>query len=216
MLLPESLAPISQSALESLGQSADLLKHWPESLLTQLDYVAGLSQFVVDVLNTDEHLLQVLPEMLQETSRHSAYRKRLAILLSDCHDEMSGHRVLRQFRNREMVYIAWRDFTGSWSLEESLEHLSQLAEAMIFETYQWQYKACCELWGTPCNAQGDAQPMLIIGMGKLGGGELNFSSDIDLIFTLTLTRITTKNTSHGIQFIAKQGEILLEFVVLSR
>lgn len=212
MLLPESLAPISQSALESIGQSADLLKHWPESLLTQLDYVAGLSQFVVDVLNTDEHLLQVLPEMLQETSRHSAYRKRLAILLSDCHDEMSGHRVLRQFRNREMVYIAWRDFTGSWSLEESLEHLSQLAEAMIFETYQWQYKACCELWGTPCNAQGDAQPMLIIGMGKLGGGELNFSSDIDLIFTYPENGETqgARRSIANAQFFTRLGQRIIK------
>ncbi|NIY83589.1 bifunctional [glutamate--ammonia ligase]-adenylyl-L-tyrosine phosphorylase/[glutamate--ammonia-ligase] adenylyltransferase [Vibrio hepatarius] len=212
MLLPESLAPISQSALESIRQSADALKHWPESLLTQLDYVAGLSQFVVDVLNTDEHLLQVLPEMLQETSRHSAYRKRLAILLSDCHDEMSGHRVLRQFRNREMVYIAWRDFTGTWSLEESLEHLSQLAEAMIFETYQWQYKACCELWGTPCNAQGDAQPMLIIGMGKLGGGELNFSSDIDLIFTYPENGETqgTRRSIANAQFFTRLGQRIIK------
>lgn len=212
MLLPESLAPISQSALESIRQPADALKHWPESLLTQLDYVAGLSQFVVDVLNTDEHLLQVLPEMLQETSRHSAYRKRLAILLSDCHDEMSGHRVLRQFRNREMVYIAWRDFTGTWSLEESLEHLSQLAEAMIFETYQWQYKACCELWGTPCNAQGDAQPMLIIGMGKLGGGELNFSSDIDLIFTYPENGETqgTRRSIANAQFFTRLGQRIIK------
>ncbi len=212
MLLPESLAPISQSALESIRQSEDALKHWPESLLTQLDYVAGLSHFVVDVLNTDEHLLQVLPEMLQETSRHSAYRKRLAILLSDCHDEMSGHRVLRQFRNREMVYIAWRDFTGSWSLEESLEHLSQLAEAMIFETYQWQYKACCELWGTPCNAQGDAQPMLIIGMGKLGGGELNFSSDIDLIFTYPENGETqgARRSIANAQFFTRLGQRIIK------
>ena len=212
MLLPESLAPISQSALESIRQSEDALKHWPESLLTQLDYVAGLSQFVVDVLNTDEHLLQVLPEMLQETSRHSAYRKRLAILLSDCHDEMSGHRVLRQFRNREMVYIAWRDFTGSWSLEESLEHLSQLAETMIFETYQWQYKACCELWGTPCNAQGDAQPMLIIGMGKLGGGELNFSSDIDLIFTYPENGETqgARRSIANAQFFTRLGQRIIK------
>ncbi len=212
MLLPESLALISQSALESIRQSEDALKHWPKSLLTQLDYVAGLSQFVVDVLNTDEHLLQVLPEMLQETSRHSAYRKRLAILLSDCHDEMSGHRVLRQFRNREMVYIAWRDFTGSWSLEESLEHLSQLAEAMIFETYQWQYKACCELWGTPCNAQGDAQPMLIIGMGKLGGGELNFSSDIDLIFTYPENGETqgARRSIANAQFFTRLGQRIIK------
>jgi glutamate-ammonia-ligase adenylyltransferase len=36
--------------------------------------------------------------------------------------------------------------------------------------------------GAPCNAEGQPQPLLILGMGKLGGGELNFSSDIDLIF----------------------------------
>lgn len=36
--------------------------------------------------------------------------------------------------------------------------------------------------GNPCNPQGVPQPLLILGMGKLGGGELNFSSDIDLIF----------------------------------
>lgn len=45
--------------------------------------------------------------------------------------------------------------------------------------------AVCRLlprMGNPCNPQGVPQPLLILGMGKLGGGELNFSSDIDLIF----------------------------------
>ncbi|MCG6282446.1 bifunctional glutamine synthetase adenylyltransferase/deadenyltransferase, partial [Vibrio diabolicus] len=124
-----------------------------------------------------------LPAMLASTQRSEHYRQHLNVLLSECQDETQGQRVLRQFRNREMVCIAWRDFLASWTLDESLEHLSQLAEALIFETYQWQYHICCQEWGTPCNAEGQAQPMLIIGMGKLGGGELNFSSDIDLIFT---------------------------------
>ena len=169
MQLPESLAPISHSALESIAQS-EVLSQWPAQRQEQLTYIAGLSQFVTEALQSDVSLLQALPAMLEDGSRHQEYRYRLSALLSDCDDEVRGHRVLRQFRNREMVYIAWRDFTASWTLEESLEHLSQLAEAMIFETYQWQYKACCEQWGTPTNAQGEAQPMLIIGMGKLGGG----------------------------------------------
>lgn len=121
--------------------------------------------------------------MLADVSRQESYRAQLAAQLAECRDEATGQRVLRQFRNREMVYIAWKDFSQSWSLQASLSHLSQLAEAMIFETYQWQYALCCQEWGTPTNAAGEAQPMLIIGMGKLGGGELNFSSDIDLIFT---------------------------------
>jgi glutamate-ammonia-ligase adenylyltransferase len=43
------------------------------------------------------------------------------------------------------------------------------------------YQLLCERYGTPRGAGGAAQPMLILGMGKLGGRELNFSSDIDLV-----------------------------------
>lgn len=163
-------------------------------------------------MKTDEHLLQAFPDMVEEQSRCHSYRERLAELLLGCSDEIQGHRVLRQFRNREMVYIAWRDFTGSWSLEESLEHISHLAEAMIFETYQWQYKACCELWGTPCNSEGEAQPMLIMGMGKLGGGELNFSSDIDLIFTYPENGETqgTRRSIANAQFFTRLGQRIIK------
>lgn len=211
MQLPQSLTSISNKALEHF-QHSDNLANWPAEYLKQLEYVVGLSQFIAESLHKDEQLLRDLPEMLSQTSRHQAYRERLAALLEPCGDEMQGQRVLRQFRNREMTYIAWRDFTASWTLEESLEHLSQLAEAMIFETYQWQYKACCELWGTPCNEQGEAQPMLIIGMGKLGGGELNFSSDIDLIFTYPENGETqgARRSLANAQFFTRLGQRIIK------
>ncbi|NOH64168.1 bifunctional [glutamate--ammonia ligase]-adenylyl-L-tyrosine phosphorylase/[glutamate--ammonia-ligase] adenylyltransferase [Vibrio sp. RE88] len=211
MQLPASLASVSQTALESLLQH-QAIQEWPESYRKELGYVAGLSQFIVDTLQQDEYLHQHLPEMLEAESRHEAYRQRLAELLAGCSDEMQGHRVLRQFRNREMTYIAWRDFIGNWELEQSLEHLSQLAEAMIFETYQWQYKACCELWGTPCNEAGEAQPMLVIGMGKLGGGELNFSSDIDLIFTYPENGETqgARRSIANAQFFTRLGQRIIK------
>ncbi|KJY76051.1 bifunctional glutamine-synthetase adenylyltransferase/deadenyltransferase [Vibrio coralliilyticus] len=211
MQLPASLASVSQTALESLLQH-QAIQEWPDSYREELNYVAGLSQFIVDTLQQDEYLHQHLPEMLEVESRHETYRQRLAELLAGCSDEMQGHRVLRQFRNREMTYIAWRDFIGNWKLEQSLEHLSQLAEAMIFETYQWQYKACCELWGTPCNDAGEAQPMLVIGMGKLGGGELNFSSDIDLIFTYPENGETqgARRSIANAQFFTRLGQRIIK------
>ncbi|MFN3018490.1 bifunctional [glutamate--ammonia ligase]-adenylyl-L-tyrosine phosphorylase/[glutamate--ammonia-ligase] adenylyltransferase [Vibrio coralliilyticus] len=211
MQLPASLASVSQTALESLLQH-QAIQEWPDSYREELSYVAGLSQFIVDTLQQDEYLHQHLPEMLEVESRHETYRQRLAELLAGCSDEMQGHRVLRQFRNREMTYIAWRDFIGNWELEQSLEHLSQLAEAMIFETYQWQYKACCELWGTPCNDAGEAQPMLVIGMGKLGGGELNFSSDIDLIFTYPENGETqgARRSIANAQFFTRLGQRIIK------
>lgn len=58
--------------------------------------------------------------------------------------------------------------------EETLQQLSVLAETLIVAARDWLYAACCKEWGTPCNAEGQPQPLLILGMGKLGGGELNF------------------------------------------
>lgn len=181
--LPEMLTSHSRYAIEDLYNQHPEIEQWSQELKQQLSRVISLSDFIADVVQKDSELVLQLPKMLSQTSRVDGYRYRLSDLLKLCVSESDGHRVLRQFRNREMVYIAWRDMIGNWPLEESLNHLSMLAEAMIVETYQWQYQICCQEWGTPTNAAGEAQPMLIIGMGKLGGGELNFSSDIDLIFT---------------------------------
>ncbi|EGR1753813.1 bifunctional [glutamate--ammonia ligase]-adenylyl-L-tyrosine phosphorylase/[glutamate--ammonia-ligase] adenylyltransferase [Vibrio parahaemolyticus] len=211
MQLPSSLVSVAESAVQN-AQEAGFLQSWPNEVVEQFHYVSALSQFITETIHRDEALSQQLPTMLSELSRHQAYRTRLAALLAECPDEMSGHRVLRQFRNREMAYIAWKDFLHAWTLEESLRHLSQLAEAMIFETYQWQYKICCAEWGTPTNAEGDAQPMLIIGMGKLGGGELNFSSDIDLIFTYPENGETqgARRSIANAQFFTRLGQRIIK------
>ena len=68
------------------------------------------------------------------------------------------------------------------SEESTLQQLSELAQTLIVAARDWLYAACCKEWGTPCSEEGVPQPLLIPGMGKLGGCELNFSSDIDLIF----------------------------------
>lgn len=121
-------------------------------------------------------------------------------------------RQLRAFRRQEMVWIAWRDFTNKSTLEQSLAHLSLLAEALIMEAYQWLYIQCCKEWGTPTNSAGEAQPMLVLGMGKLGGGELNFSSDIDLIFTYPENGDTVggRRSMANAQFFTRLGQRLIK------
>ncbi|WP_299685281.1 bifunctional [glutamate--ammonia ligase]-adenylyl-L-tyrosine phosphorylase/[glutamate--ammonia-ligase] adenylyltransferase [uncultured Vibrio sp.] len=213
MPLPSQIVTHSQSAFEQLLEhQSDAISTWSDPLIDELKRVLALSSFIGDCLQRDTLLSKTLPEMLACEERAEGYRERLATLLADCADEMSGQHVLRQFRNREMTYIAWRDFMGSWPLEQSLSHLSMLAEAMIFETYQWQYDICCKEWGTPCNQQGEAQPMLIIGMGKLGGGELNFSSDIDLIFTYPENGETqgARRSIANAQFFTRLGQRIIK------
>jgi glutamate-ammonia-ligase adenylyltransferase len=90
--------------------------------------------------------------------------------------------ALRRWRKREMVRIAWRDLAGWAPLEETLTDLSAFADAAIAAAQHYAYQTLVERYGVPRSAEGEAQQLVIIGMGKLGGGELNFSSDIDLVF----------------------------------
>ncbi len=110
------------------------------------------------------------------------YKTRLVELLASCSDEAQLHRILRRFRLQEMVNIAVADLVLNIDLELSLLRLSQLADELILASLHWLTEFCQSKWGTPCNVNGEAMPLLVYGMGKLGGRELNFSSDIDLIF----------------------------------
>jgi len=89
---------------------------------------------------------------------------------------------LRLFRAREMVRIAWRDLAGWAGLDNTLADLSALADACIEYALKILYEHQCRTYGTPFSKDGDQQFLVVLGLGKLGGEELNFSSDIDLIF----------------------------------
>ncbi|MDX1347345.1 MAG: bifunctional [glutamate--ammonia ligase]-adenylyl-L-tyrosine phosphorylase/[glutamate--ammonia-ligase] adenylyltransferase [Thiomicrorhabdus chilensis] len=101
----------------------------------------------------------------------------------DSHDEIELKRHLRQQRNQVMARIAIRDLTGLADLEESMRDISDLADALVSSALDWHYGRFCERYGTPIGSEsGLPQKLIVLGMGKLGGQELNFSSDIDLIF----------------------------------
>jgi glutamate-ammonia-ligase adenylyltransferase len=97
-------------------------------------------------------------------------------------DYESVLRTVRLIRNREMLRIAYRDLQGLADVEETLQTTSDLADGLVAAAYQWCYAELCAKHGIPRSRSGESQQMVIIGMGKLGGQELNFSSDIDLIF----------------------------------
>ncbi|MES1930720.1 (glutamate--ammonia-ligase) adenylyltransferase [Salinisphaera dokdonensis CL-ES53] len=90
--------------------------------------------------------------------------------------------ALRAYRNETMAVIAWRDLADIDTLETTLDGLSRLADRCIEAALQEAEREVAKRYGRLLDADGNAQQMIVIGMGKLGGGELNFSSDIDLIF----------------------------------
>lgn len=107
--------------------------------------------------------------------------------------------ALRLFRNKEMIRIAWRDLADWSTLDETLADLTALAECCIQFTLDYLYEQACARRGTPVLADGTAQNMVILGMGKLGAWELNYSSDIDLIFAYQQDGVLNdrKATSYG-------------------
>ncbi len=93
--------------------------------------------------------------------------------------------LLREWRRREMVRIAWRDIAGSAAVAETLRAVSDLADATVRAAAAAAARHLEPIFGKPQSSNGSAPHFVILGMGKLGGRELNFSSDIDLIFLFT-------------------------------
>lgn len=111
------------------------------------------------------------------------YLQRLGGMLQAVDEEKDLHLALRRFRRREMVRILWRDFTRSASLLETTGDVTRLAEACIGCALDFLHPLLEKQLGTPIGKHsGQAQGMVVLGMGKMGAWELNVSSDIDLIF----------------------------------
>jgi glutamate-ammonia-ligase adenylyltransferase len=92
---------------------------------------------------------------------------------------------LRQWRRREMVRIAWRDIAATADVAETLQAVSELADATIRAAVASAQRHLLPVFGEPRRSNPAQPPFIVLGMGKLGGRELNFSSDIDLIFLFT-------------------------------
>jgi len=126
-------------------------------------------------------------------------------------DEAAVFAALRRYRNAQLCRILAADILQLQPISASLQQVSQLADLLINTAYHWAYHQLSAQWGTPLDDLGQPMPLLILGMGKLGGAELNFSSDIDLIFTYPANGETSggrRSTEHQ-QFFTKLGQKLI-------
>ncbi len=174
---------------------ASLLDRWravPEAaaleahpdLARELPEVWAASEFVARSCLREPALLPELADagLLQRPLAPGEMAAALEETLRGVEDEASLARRLRRFRRRQMVRIVWRDLARRAALEETLEDLSELADQAIRQGLAHLHRRATERWGTPRNADGEPQELVVLGMGKLGARELNLSSDIDLIF----------------------------------
>jgi len=155
------------------GFSADLQRVWSGS------------EFVADVCTQTPELLIELFESgdLDKRCDGDDIEVRLRRQLADIETDPDLLQALRRFRRRELVRIVWRDLARRAELLETTADMSALADTCIRGAVDFLYPRACARFGTPlAAADGQPQHLIVIGMGKLGGDELNVSSDIDLIF----------------------------------
>jgi len=191
--------PLSTEKLIQLGEV--VCQHFPEMNLDeitlqierdaidlktpigQINYAISLSDFLEKVLKKQPHFLAQWWQHPPQFSDCQHYANHLADQLSTIQNEEQLYKTLRDFRNQEMAKLSFCQSLNLATVEEIFIRLSQLAESLIIGARDWLYKQACEEMGTPCDENSNPQQLYILGMGKLGGFELNFSSDIDLIFT---------------------------------
>jgi glutamate-ammonia-ligase adenylyltransferase len=119
-----------------------------------------------------------------------AFTSALRASIDTAREEAEAMRRLRIFRRRETVRAAWRDLAGWSSLDETLGHMSELADLCIQTAVAFSHQRLAADHGKPKAGDAGEQSLLVVGMGKLGGFELNFSSDVDLIFLYPETGTT--------------------------
>lgn len=173
------------SDFESLSNSRrqevqHLLSGLDSQTLDAVADVCALSDFFYRHLTRDPAEIALLFSSgdMDATYSEQVFADRLKALTLDNLDT-----ALRTTRQREMCRIIFRDLTRRAGLAETVRDLSNLADASIETALSLHYQANCQRLGVPVGAEsGEQQYMTVLALGKLGAGELNLSSDIDLVF----------------------------------
>ncbi len=190
MVLPEPLAATAADRWQAFADAAARVNpawHPPPGWAEVAGRVFAFSDFVFAASIGRPALLMNLVDSgdLLNPYPEQDFQRRLEAFL-----DQEGHRdgaealgtPLRGFRQREMLRIAWRDLAGLADLEETMADLSALADACIHQALIRLNADQCAALGRPeCDREG--QPgLVVVALGKLGARELNFSSDVDLVF----------------------------------
>lgn len=129
--------------------------------------------------------------------------------LDDVQDEAALKKQLRRKRQRVMLEVMRRDLLQQADLRDVTHALSLLADRCIDVAARWAHRQLAVRYGDPA----ELDSLMVLGMGKLGGRELNASSDVDLIFVYASERDTTGNrsTTHA-EFFTLLGRRIMNLI----
>lgn len=191
-------------------RAAGVALHDDAGVAEHVQRVLLASDFAFDAFSRDPSLFDAQGLTNMADPRQADARP---LVLSASLDEAAAMSALRRYRRAEALRLIWRDVNDLDHIEQTLAGSSALAEACLVAALAFAEGMLVRRHGTPRNGDGVAQRLVVVAMGKLGGGELNFSSDIDLILAFA-----DNGTSDGERplaneaYFARLGQVLVKLL----
>ncbi|RKF18448.1 bifunctional [glutamate--ammonia ligase]-adenylyl-L-tyrosine phosphorylase/[glutamate--ammonia-ligase] adenylyltransferase [Alginatibacterium sediminis] len=182
--LDPSLRSIAEKSWQRLVAKDPSVLELSADQQQQTQIAFAMSDFIAETcISRPQYLHHILEQQsLDKPWQAKQQREQLQQALSEQINDEGAKVIIRRARQQSMLIFAWRELCHNFDVQQSMKDISDLAQVIIQCAYEWLFERCKIESGTPLSKEGVEQQLLIIGMGKLGGGELNFSSDIDLIF----------------------------------
>ncbi|HEY2827696.1 MAG TPA: bifunctional [glutamate--ammonia ligase]-adenylyl-L-tyrosine phosphorylase/[glutamate--ammonia-ligase] adenylyltransferase [Pirellulales bacterium] len=144
--------------------------------------IFSTSQYLSDLLVIDSEAYDLLRMTEGQPVARNVIVDELCAEVAVLNDERSVMTALRRFKRRETLRIAYGDIIRGQRLEIVTGQISHLADAILEAAFRFARNILEQKRGVPRRSDGQPSRFAVLAMGKLGGGELNYSSDIDLIF----------------------------------
>lgn len=168
-----ALDAIAERALALLRAAAPALA-WTDALIERCRAVAIVSDFAIGVLARQ-------PDLLTRLAADDNAVPAVAPTL-EAGNRSDWPMLLRRYRAAESTRLVWRDVLGLDDVDATLAGSTHLAEICLQMALQALEVEFAQRYGTVRSTDGAPQRLVVFGLGKLGGGELNFSSDVDLVY----------------------------------
>ncbi len=152
-----------------------------QSALPTLLRILATSQYLSDTLTTDPEAYDLLRMTQGQPVARKILVAEIAAEIESLSDVSHVLTALRRYKRRETLRIAYGDIIGEQSLEIVTRQISYLADAIVDSALRFAHRRLEERFGKPRDSHGNVSRFVVLALGKLGGTELNYSSDIDLI-----------------------------------
>ncbi len=152
-----------------------------QTLVPSLLTIFSTSQYLSDILVRDYACFVAMQENEGKLYALKSLRHNICQQVELCRDASEAMRVLREFKRIQMLRVGYGDLIDGHRIVQVTQQLSYVAIAICEAAYQFVRRDLVKRLGCPRDGAGEESKFVILALGKLGGGELNYSSDIDLI-----------------------------------